>query len=271
MFFADGDFQSTQLYALDTGLGFQVPSNIGTPIRGNVARIDYCLANSPHPITGQMMDPRGLAKRYRILGCRRHILTTDLRLDPWPVANNIETTFAAEYAGYKKNELYEHDSLSLAQWKVIDRTIYGSFIIPECFRFKLNINSDPKTYHKLVCNGVGCFTVQWSYWDPGPDNIKNTADDFLWWFPDYSQFDIINSDEFGVYFNIPKFISGPWPTGWYSIKDEKVKYRMDSGQTEFFFPYSFYPKALKFTFKIYDSKGIIKEGRTFTHIVYLSD
>jgi len=30
-----------------------------------------------------------------------------------------------------------------------------------------------------------------------------------------------------------------------------------------------WPKALKFTFTLYDSKGIIKNGRTFTHIVYL--
>jgi hypothetical protein len=30
-------------------------------------------------------------------------------------------------------------------------------------------------------------------------------------------------------------------------------------------------KALKFTFTLYDSKGIIKDGRTFTHIVYLDN
>jgi hypothetical protein len=30
-------------------------------------------------------------------------------------------------------------------------------------------------------------------------------------------------------------------------------------------------RALKFTFTLYDSKGIIKEGRTFTHIVYLDN
>jgi prepilin-type N-terminal cleavage/methylation domain-containing protein len=30
-----------------------------------------------------------------------------------------------------------------------------------------------------------------------------------------------------------------------------------------------YPPAFKFTFTLYDSNGIIKEGRTFTHIVYL--
>ena len=28
-------------------------------------------------------------------------------------------------------------------------------------------------------------------------------------------------------------------------------------------------RALKFTFTLFDSMGIIKEGRTFTHIVYL--
>jgi hypothetical protein len=28
-------------------------------------------------------------------------------------------------------------------------------------------------------------------------------------------------------------------------------------------------RALKFTFTLYDSRGIIREGRTFTHIVYL--
>jgi hypothetical protein len=30
-------------------------------------------------------------------------------------------------------------------------------------------------------------------------------------------------------------------------------------------------RALKFTFTLYDSKGVIKNGKTFTHIVYLGD
>ena len=32
-----------------------------------------------------------------------------------------------------------------------------------------------------------------------------------------------------------------------------------------------WPKALKFTFTIHDSKGIFKEGRTFEHIVYIGN
>lgn len=30
-------------------------------------------------------------------------------------------------------------------------------------------------------------------------------------------------------------------------------------------------RAFKFTFTLYDSHGVIKNGRTFTHIVYLGD
>ena len=36
-------------------------------------------------------------------------------------------------------------------------------------------------------------------------------------------------------------------------------------------PEELYPIAFKFTFTLYDSKGIIKEGREFTHIVYLGN
>jgi len=32
-----------------------------------------------------------------------------------------------------------------------------------------------------------------------------------------------------------------------------------------------WPKALKFTFTLYDSRGVFKKGQTFTHIVYIGD
>ena len=32
-----------------------------------------------------------------------------------------------------------------------------------------------------------------------------------------------------------------------------------------------YPSAIKFTFTLYDSKGVLEKGMTFTHIVYLED
>ena len=36
-------------------------------------------------------------------------------------------------------------------------------------------------------------------------------------------------------------------------------------------PKSLYPIAFKFTFTLYDSKGVIKNGRKFTHIVYIGN
>jgi prepilin-type N-terminal cleavage/methylation domain-containing protein len=36
-------------------------------------------------------------------------------------------------------------------------------------------------------------------------------------------------------------------------------------------PPQLWPKALKFTFTLYDSRGIFKQGQTFTHIVYLGE
>lgn len=36
-------------------------------------------------------------------------------------------------------------------------------------------------------------------------------------------------------------------------------------------PRRLWPKAIKFTFRLYDSKGIIEGGRQFTHIVYLEE
>ena len=35
--------------------------------------------------------------------------------------------------------------------------------------------------------------------------------------------------------------------------------------------YNAVPKALKFTFTLYDSKGILKNGRQFTHIIYIGE
>ena len=77
----------------------------------------------------------------------------------------------------------------------------------------------------------------------------------------------MGTNYFGSYFNLQQPPT-PAVTDWYSINDieinpnvQKIFLKTDTGL----------PKALKFTFKIYDSKGIIKGGRTFTYIVYLGN
>jgi len=61
-------------------------------------------------------------------------------------------------------------------------------------------------------------------------------------------------DDFTIQF-APRHTPGPvqwWPIG--ANRPQKIN-----------------PRAFKFTFKLYDSKGVIERGRTFTHIVYLGD
>jgi len=245
MFFADGDFQSTQLY--DYGLSpvvpsVPVPSPTGPeyPVMGNVARIFYGQAQP---------DPNLLARR-------QHILTADLNLDQWPPDNMLDFNDFAAAGADKRNERYEHDSNSLAQWKIVAGSDYDNEIIPACFNFRPYIHKgDPNTFQKLMCEGVGSFAIQWAYWD--------SVDGKFYWYPSSTHFiNLIGNSEFGVFFNVPappiSYIN------WYSV--DNVQYRSGSN-----FLVGFYPKALKFTFTLYDSKAVFKEGRTFTHIVYLGN
>ncbi len=257
MFFAGGDFQSTQLY--DGPSGFEVPAPTGDPVVGNVARVFYGQAQIIDA-NGNGRYPSDLRDKDRLLARRQHILTADEDLEEWPDADMSD--FHDVW-----NEWYEHDSLSLAHWKTIDWGNDGDVIVDTCFEFRPLIDmDDPNTFHKLMCEGVGSFAIQWAYWDYG--------DERFYWFPSNdpdgdghnidSHFDLMG-DEFGIYFNIP---SSTIITGWDPIEDAEY----EPGD---YFPSNFYPKALKFTFTLYDSKGIIKKdgraGRTFTHIVYLGD
>ena len=48
-------------------------------------------------------------------------------------------------------------------------------------------------------------------------------------------------------------------------------WRPDNNDVTAGWPTALYPIAVKFTFTLYDSKGVIKDGRTFTHIVYIGE
>ena len=52
--------------------------------------------------------------------------------------------------------------------------------------------------------------------------------------------------------------------------NHSINWRLKSGGAPAHFGFSTaYPEAIKFTFTLYDSKGIIKTGRRFEHIVYI--
>jgi hypothetical protein len=207
-----------------------------------------------------------------MLARRRHILTADRSLKPWPDVNGVAGSFDEMKGDMYKNECYEHDRLGVGEWKRMDAGVYdNNAVVHVCFDYRPLIDmTDPNTFHKLMCEGLGSFAIQWAYWDED--------DDRFYWFPsddpdgdgddDDSHFrPALMDDKFGVYFNVP---NGSDFDDWYFIGKTNVKY--DSGD-DGKFSANFYPKALKFTFRLYDSKGIIErdgeKGREFTHIVYL--
>ena len=245
MFFADGDFQSTRTYN-------------GKTIVGNVARIYY----------GQTQSSSGLPNKDRIFARRPHISTADegiLPVNRWPdlALTNFDTV---------RNDGYEYDWVSLSQWQAIakDPTIPLKVdqIINVCFGSRPAIDlADSNTLHLLMAEGVGSFSVQWSY-------NSNLPDQRILWWPsndpdgngDFSDSDFgplgMNLSSFGFYFNSAA------PTGWFSPDGV-----LPDGAKGTYYPAvkPAYPQALKFTFTIYDSRGVFKEGQTFTHIVYLGE
>ncbi len=288
MFFADGDFQSTQLYDYSVLPSPVVPAPTGVPIRGNVARIYYGQARSLD--SNDVIYPFYLDKQERLLAKRQHILTADPDLYVWPSAGDVNGTFDdidGALIGYNNNEIFEHDSLSLSKWKTVDRNAYDDSILQTCFDLPPWVDiGEARTFHKLMCEGVGSFTIQWAYWDPGLD--PTPIDDQYRWFPSddpdgsgtYSHFDLVvvdgflpadpslepgyvDFDVFGAFFNIPDATQINY---WGS--PHLMRYNPDPLAK---FPPGFYPKALKFTFTLHDSMGIIEDGRRFTHIVYIGD
>jgi type II secretory pathway pseudopilin PulG len=254
MFFADGDFQSTQTYN-------------GNPVVGNVARIYY----------GQANNPDALPAKNRLLARRQHILTADTSLEQWPDSNpsNFSFTFDAHdpntTSSLLKNDTFEYDWLSLSQWQVIvsDPT-NAAHVVATCFNHRPEINfSDANTIHNFMTEGIGSFSIQWDYIT---DLTAPIAGAHFWWpalDPDGngsmsdSDFDGTNgmdSNSFGFYFN-SALLSGS--SIWFSPAQATGSYYPAVKPV--------YPKALKFVFTIYDSRGVFPNGQTFSHIVYLGD
>jgi hypothetical protein len=114
----------------------------------------------------------------------------------------------------------------------------------------------------LLCEGVGEFKIQGWYdaeqqWLPevDPDGDGDLTDTHF-----YGQDD---PNTPGVLYPYP-------PYGGVKINNFR-SYPREEINEEYFDAIPGLGRALKFTFTLYDSKGIFKDGRTFTHIVYLDN
>jgi prepilin-type N-terminal cleavage/methylation domain-containing protein len=296
MFFADGDFQSTRLYSGAP----KIPWPTGTPVVSNVARIQYGHARVYSPTAGRFVDPCEQQFKvaidpffninHRTLARRQHLYIANPE-PPQPQFAHFPEVAAGNLLVINPNlnDSFEHDTNSLSEWQAavsasipvrpecIDNC---NTIITSCFGDDLYFSNhrpqikltDADTLHLLMTEGVGSFSVQWSY---SYTNVS-TGQTFIYWWPsddpDGNPATPLDSDfgamvnayavlDFGFYFNAAT------PTGWFSPDKATGSYYYLTNPAS----KPTYPQALKFTFTLYDSRGVFKEGQTFTHIVYLGD
>jgi prepilin-type N-terminal cleavage/methylation domain-containing protein len=100
----------------------------------------------------------------------------------------------------------------------------------------IDIQNNPDDVRELMCQNVGEIKIEWT------NGVKAPGDMILW-------FGLLLPSGYPV-----EALGPPYIATWTPVTAEQ-----------------YWPKALRFTFKIYDSKGILKQGRTFTHIVYFGD
>lgn len=286
MFFAEGDFQSIQTYNVSSTApysGYIVPQPSGSPVISNLARIYYGQAQSIDPRYGTISSPLSLRSFDRILARRQHLSITN------PDTGNRYLEFPINNSGILtinpvQNDWLEHDTNSLSQWQAaaqnpttVDNIITGCFGTPVSYygsnRPTVNLaNAD--TLHLLMTERVGNFSVQWSYLYK---DVSTGLTHIYWWpsidpdgsgtFSDFANMMTVHTlttPAFGFYFNTAPSSF----TNWFSY----------IGAKGFYYPNPLnpldkpaFPQALKFTFTLYDSKGILKDGRTFTHIVYIGE
>jgi len=266
MFFANGDFQSYNKW----------PDESGDFLRGNVARITYILANKPNSANpGEPIRAERIRNpSERILARTQHILTSVPGL-----VDFIDPSFSAtEEQLYKWHNMCEYDKTTMEQWKHVR---FGSKEKAKILAFINDVRigtyafnsagttidfADANSIQNILCQGVGEFKIQGWYdkeqrWIPevdpdGDGDLKDT--DF------YGRGGVIDPDA-----GVPGVLY-PYPNGRVVI-NKYDEYPSENVNEEHFNSIPGLGRALKFTFTLYDSKGILKGGRTFTHIVYLDN
>lgn len=255
-FFADVDAQTFNEQQTTT-------AGVKKRISSNLSRIFYTFnQNTLLPAT-KLPDPLG---KNRIFCRMQHLITGDADLPVFP------NTASWDAGVFKINEYqFEYQTLSMNDWwnmpvavrndiltMVLDVKVGSSAVAPSGPDIDLS-NSD--TLHNLFTQGIGQFHVQ--VW----------RDDLMRWYPEYdpdgngnhSDSDYPNN---GTLINTSYNVAPAELTlaGIINQAGDVGNFHYVLGATDIPLPFT---KALKFTFTIYDSKGIIPDGKTFTHIVYL--
>jgi prepilin-type N-terminal cleavage/methylation domain-containing protein len=275
VFFTKGDFQSYKPHH-------------GRVIRGNLARVSYMLG-SRRDAQDTVRTAMSLTPPERVLQRTQHILTQDESLDPFaPFLDANET--ATDQAWYAWHNESEYDVITLQQWiDMDDTTRFNALSVAT----KVNVQTPDLTdrdfwgsqynedqpalhAHSLLSEGVGAFKIQGWFetldpaltgrrWvpDDDPDLDGDTSDSELLVAQDASLGDDLEAVSGLLY-------SGDNPSAGVALGGEfQGQFFQNVLSQDRFNEIPGLGRALKFTFTLYDSKGLIPEGRTFTHIVTL--
>jgi len=273
MFFAAGDFQSS-------GYDPNVPD-----VHGNLARISYALAKRYDPVGRAYRDPATTPPRRRILARTQHILVVEPiendkgYVDPNQLTSNDPRWFrwhnrqqydVTTLLGWKRMLAQGHDdALSVIADVSIGEPGTTSQVPPDRRGAQVD-PCDPNALHMLLSEGVGQFAVQGWYdpagrWVPQLDingNGKMQQDDT----------DFLPSKDGLVRYSSPLgLLYRGNGEGWVVLGGPLKDAYQGPFDPDHFTQIPGLGRALKFTFTLYDSKGILPKGRTFTHIVDLDD
>ncbi len=269
MFFTSGDFQA-----------YDVSNYNVSSTRGNVARVSYALARGPS-LNPAVVNVAPLQQpEKRMLARTQHVLIPPVK-PPTKGTPTLNTQGFTDAQWRDWNCKTEVDRISLAEWKQIPwqekyniLSVVGDVNIAgdggggnttgDLARGVLIDRSDPNSLHLLLCEGVGQFAVQgWNdkrgRWmpeiDPNGDGNLNDSDFF------------VKNGELDP--NLPGVWYPRGGLGMGGITAQELAQEVPDLNEDYFAVIPGLGRALKFTFTLYDRRGLIKQGRTFTHIVYL--
>ena len=249
-FFAVGDFQSY----------YGQPAESDPIVHSHLARICYSFGRDQ----SNRKAPDQLDPRERLFCRTQHLLTAaDLPAFPDFTSGWNETVLETY------NFSLEYQTMPLENWLNLDFSTYKREILAKILDLRVSESTTqsggPKidfstpekttdTIHMMLCKGVGQFHVQiwekgyqrwWPEIDPNYDGDYSDADTQRW-----------DGTKNG-YALANNRIDEENLQGYYLIRNSS-DFETQIGS------------ALKFTFTLYDSKGIFPDGKTFTYIVYLN-
>jgi prepilin-type N-terminal cleavage/methylation domain-containing protein len=262
LFFADGAFQTYDAQPADTDNNGTADST--AMVYSNLARLCYIFARDE-----RNMEAAQEPNPARRMLCRtQHLISGDTTLPSFP---NISAWDALIFG--QNNFHYEYQTMTMEDWfnlsgvikgdmltAIMDMTFEPSTVTPNGPQIILN---DPDTLHQLFMQGIGQFHVQiWrsdltpNRWYPelDPDGDGSYGDSDY-----YVNSNLIETVSLGGMWNINNGNDTSYFTLYYPEASNLAPVELP------------FTPALKFTFTLYDSNGVFKDGKTFTHIVYLNN